>query len=749
MKTRDPLNILCNTLLTALLTIGILGCMRTAFSVEAEALLLFIVLFSLFACVCCAFRWGVPVLAGCLIVAAPALWLLGIEAHAEAFLWKLSRMYNQSYDLGFTIWWTENDHTGMPTTLFFVALAFLLISVTAIGLSRRRIWPGFCLTLPLLAIALAVPSETLSGTYFLITLLACGILALSALVRRHNPDDAPSMTLRAAVSGICVLALLCSIFPKDSYAPGEGLDASEFVSGIVQWFSPNAQTPAVGNGFTLSDTVDLGQLRPGENSDDLAFTARSDYQGYVYLRGRSYESYTGTAWSSDPELVSTIGVPDMVFIDDGYLGFTGLSGLILGIPTQGTTKFTTHELKLDYKNGMQNRGLLYIPANPDEQTITGGYLPKQDMQSRYTHTFQVPEAGWNQIIKNLYLMYGSTDVQAHLEASGYEPDVYLSLPENTYIQARNILYTIGISADMPLTTVVSKILTYVSQIAEYNAETANMPKDTEDFALWFLTESESGYCVHYASAAAVLLRAAGIPARYVEGYLYYSQANRTMNITQQEAHAWVEYYVPTLGWMILEATPEEGLPEPLPEVSTTEPVTVPATTEPTTVPPTVPTTVPPTEPSIAPTTEPTTPATEPSREPTQPTPSGNGGPAANTDYGWLLTLARILGWIGGICMFLFLQWWLRLKLLLRILRQGEPNAQALKHWRYCRLLAKLLNRQPPKDLRDLAEKAKFSQHTLTQEELLQFILYRNTCVTELRKKSLGMRFVYRFILALY
>ena len=36
--------------------------------------------------------------------------------------------------------------------------------------------------------------------------------------------------------------------------------------------------------------------------------------------------------------------------------------------------------------------------------------------------------------------------------------------------------------------------------------------------LYFLSDSRRGYCMHYASAATLMLRALGVPARYVQGY---------------------------------------------------------------------------------------------------------------------------------------------------------------------------------------------------------------------------------------
>lgn len=59
----------------------------------------------------------------------------------------------------------------------------------------------------------------------------------------------------------------------------------------------------------------------------------------------------------------------------------------------------------------------------------------------------------------------------------------------------------------------------------------------------FLFSSRSGFCSHYASATAVILRAAGIAARVVGGYQggqWHPQQNY-LAVRQREAHAWVEY----------------------------------------------------------------------------------------------------------------------------------------------------------------------------------------------------------------
>lgn len=59
----------------------------------------------------------------------------------------------------------------------------------------------------------------------------------------------------------------------------------------------------------------------------------------------------------------------------------------------------------------------------------------------------------------------------------------------------------------------------------------------------FLFETHAGFCEHYASAFAVVMRAAGIPARVVTGYLGGEMNGDYMIVRQSDAHAWTELYI--------------------------------------------------------------------------------------------------------------------------------------------------------------------------------------------------------------
>ena len=77
-------------------------------------------------------------------------------------------------------------------------------------------------------------------------------------------------------------------------------------------------------------------------------------------------------------------------------------------------------------------------------------------------------------------------------------------------------------------------------------------------------DSKRGYCVHFASAMAVMARTLGIPSRVVVGYLpgtresNYGEGMRRFNVTSHDLHSWPELYFTGIGWVPFEPTPGRG-----------------------------------------------------------------------------------------------------------------------------------------------------------------------------------------------
>lgn len=72
----------------------------------------------------------------------------------------------------------------------------------------------------------------------------------------------------------------------------------------------------------------------------------------------------------------------------------------------------------------------------------------------------------------------------------------------------------------------------------------------------FLFHTHRGYCQHFAGAAALLLRVAGVPTRVVVGFATGEQVDKnTWAVRDEDAHAWIQVYFPTVGWVPFNPTP--------------------------------------------------------------------------------------------------------------------------------------------------------------------------------------------------
>jgi transglutaminase-like putative cysteine protease len=86
-----------------------------------------------------------------------------------------------------------------------------------------------------------------------------------------------------------------------------------------------------------------------------------------------------------------------------------------------------------------------------------------------------------------------------------------------------------------------------------NTDTKAGKKDLVDR---FLFDSRKGFCEHYASSFAYLMRAAGVPARIVAGYLGgdVNPYGGYLVVRQSDAHAWCEVWLPARGWVRIDPT---------------------------------------------------------------------------------------------------------------------------------------------------------------------------------------------------
>ena len=142
----------------------------------------------------------------------------------------------------------------------------------------------------------------------------------------------------------------------------------------------------------------------------------------------------------------------------------------------------------------------------------------------------------------------------------YEPELNawararaLQLPEDTAPRARALAQGWFVDSDTPQQIVERALTHFRTEPFFYSLEAPLLADDPVD---QFLFETRTGFCEHYASSFVVLMRAAGVPARVVTGYLGGEINNVAgyMLVRQADAHAWAEVWIEGEGWVRVDPT---------------------------------------------------------------------------------------------------------------------------------------------------------------------------------------------------
>lgn len=659
-------------------------CLVTAFQLRVDTglLLCTCVLTSLISSVCYSLPLGlVPLGVGAAILGR--LWHKGIlEASAEAFLNRLSRQYDQAYGWGIVRWSFRTADEMEPDIVFILCiLGGIIAMATAWSICRgKTAFPSLMSIFLPFACCFVVNDTVPDTTWLFLLLLGCALLVMTSHVRKQDAKQGNRLCLY--LSPLIALALLCLflVSPRDSYTGQENakhLSDAVLNSDSMQLLLGRIDGGAAIGGAADANGVDLRSVgyRLETHAQVLQITA--PYTGSVYLRGRAMDTFDGTTWQQSDINYDTLYWPSNQLQVAGEITIS--------------TRFAHRMLYMPYYADLS-----------DTRDISTGIMNENDLtEYAFLCRKAADPSGW---------------------VSGQVSDTlkqYIPADEKVMAWAKPLAKKLTASQSTAYQT-AQAIGSYVRSSAAYNTRTARMPAENQNFAQWFLEESNTGYCVHFATAATVLLQAAGIPARYVTGYYTQVTEGQPVTVYSNQAHAWAEFWLPGYGWTVLEATPSDF--STTPEETTQSATTATHPTQ-----------------SNDPVPAPSTPApTEPAQQDVK--------TANNSAMIWALSgfalLCVIIAAIQG-------QRSVRRLLRQKKLDAASTNEKALLYWQDTVLYAQLLQEVPDKSLYALAEMARFSHHTLTESQLQQFESYAETAISRLRHHNLLRRIYYRIFLALY
>lgn len=138
----------------------------------------------------------------------------------------------------------------------------------------------------------------------------------------------------------------------------------------------------------------------------------------------------------------------------------------------------------------------------------------------------------------------------------YPPEIraaYLQLPDLSP-RVRALAQELTAGAVTPYQA-ARRVEAHLSTSLRYTLDLRGEP--AEDPLDDFLFTRQAGNCEFFAASMAVLLRAAGIPARVVNGFQAgeWNEVGQYLAVRQRDAHSWVEVFVPGAGWLGFDPSP--------------------------------------------------------------------------------------------------------------------------------------------------------------------------------------------------
>ncbi|AIW85530.1 transglutaminase-like superfamily protein [Bacillus mycoides] len=298
-------------------------------------------------------------------------------------------------------------------------------------------------------------------------------------------------------------------------------------------------------GYGLDDSR-LGG--PFKADPTIVFTAQT--QNKQYWRVETKDFYTGKGWevSENQKKISFKNKNDVV---SWYEPNTKTEITEATITMQKSYPHLTYPAGLVSVEASSNVSYSVDPFSEKIYTMDGD---SSTILNSYKVTYGVPEFS----IENLK----AVKTNEGQESNPYFMTKYTQLPESLPQRVKDLAVNLTNDKDNRYDKVLAIENYFTDQSFVYETMNVLFPSKNQDYVDQFLFDTKSGYCNNFSTSMIVLLRSAGIPARWVKGYtegtldntLASAEGEDVYKIANDNAHSWVEVYFPGYGWIPFEPT---------------------------------------------------------------------------------------------------------------------------------------------------------------------------------------------------
>ncbi|MDE7270218.1 MAG: transglutaminase-like domain-containing protein [Acetatifactor sp.] len=300
----------------------------------------------------------------------------------------------------------------------------------------------------------------------------------------------------------------------------------------------------------------------------------------IYLRGYAGADYEGDRWTEADEsafytyILDLTGGMSIGWVQMSHdnlvfeLNYGDMNEWVRMLQGRHLFREEARKIALNKRGGMSRQ---YVPYYSFRAVNAESYYQLEEGQEVDTYFyFESADMDLEMIEENLE-RFPQSAAWMREEYEYYVLEHYLMVPEErlprlkALCEANADIWPVASGEEADEAAVIDAVTSFIRDTLQADTFYTRTPGNTpvnQDVIEYFLFESRRGYCLHYASAATLMYRMYGIPARYVTGYVahpqdFERQADGTYAaaLTDYRLHAWVEIYRESLGWTPVEMTP--------------------------------------------------------------------------------------------------------------------------------------------------------------------------------------------------
>lgn len=616
-ETKKQKNLLyvCNAVLNFLIVFGMTGCVMEGLAMKWSPAVLFLILFA--AAVWMGFfyrnRWfrlfGYIMVVGGILLSLQQFLLLfrsGFALICNRLMHiveeELSLPIEREYEI-----YVENHDLAVVMCLVLIGVVMELFFNIIIS-EMKNYWIVLLFSFPFVQLPIYL-NQKLPVFYFI--LYCAGIVAMYAIrssghfgvpqkkqagfirrklgkknyiIYRYDGESSFGVTLAVAAAALLVMLGFVVVYPAERFEAGHAAEsvwkensrsfARRFaLVGFWGMFSNTGEEGAGGVGTGKLGTIN--RVRMDFEPDFYIYTTKSEKERTLYLRSFCGREYKDNEWSVEMDsheqeyCIHFQPADEFLYLDfmDTGLFSTAAKELLLENAGAGM-----QYVYYPYWNVADAENVLAGEGRGTKKRLAVGNLVKQE----YQVLFGEPSVAEIKDLvqkseENRTTRLWSEFIEAEEAYRRIVYDTYLQVEQGQKERLLSLCRQNGILPEDG--DVVEKVQDFLQENYTYTLMPGVTPKNT-DFVDYFLFEQRKGYCIYFASAATLIFRSLGIPARYVCGYAafsdVFSDAKRIedeqlsnwlgagefyrLELTDANAHAWVEIYIDGFGWLPVEVT---------------------------------------------------------------------------------------------------------------------------------------------------------------------------------------------------